>query len=144
MYLLDTDHITLLDRAGAEGETIHDRLAQVPAEEIAASIVSYEEQMRGWLAYIAQLHGVDRQADGYRRLERMLDFYCATPLLLFDERAVAIFQRLWLARLRIGTMDLKIAAIALANEAILLSRNLRDFQKVPGLRVEDWTAQRTQ
>lgn len=138
MYLLDTDHITLLDRAGAEGETIHARLVQVP-EEVAASIVSYEEQMRGWLAYIAQLRGVNRQADGYRRLERMLDFYCATPLLPFDERAVEVFQRLWLARPRIGTMDLKIAAIALANDATLLSRNLRDFQKISGLRVEDWT-----
>ena len=43
-----------------------------------------------------------------------------------------------MARIRIGTMDLKIAAIALANDAILLSRNLTDFSKVPALRVEDW------
>jgi tRNA(fMet)-specific endonuclease VapC len=49
------------------------------------------------------------------------------------------FQRLQLLRLRIGTMDMKIAAIALANDATLLTRNLADFGKVPGLRVEDWT-----
>jgi tRNA(fMet)-specific endonuclease VapC len=41
-------------------------------------------------------------------------------------------------RIRIGTQDLKIAAIALANDALLLSANLRDFEQVPILRVEDW------
>ena len=57
----------------------------------------------------------------------------------FDEHAVEQFHRLWMARLRIGTMDLKIAAIALAHNATLLSRNLVDFGKIPALRVEDWT-----
>jgi tRNA(fMet)-specific endonuclease VapC len=42
-------------------------------------------------------------------------------------------------RLRLGTMDLKIAAIARANDATLLTRNTTDFQKVPGLRFEDWS-----
>ena len=40
--------------------------------------------------------------------------------------------------LRIGSQDLKIAAIAMTQDALLLSANLRDFQKVPGLRVENW------
>jgi tRNA(fMet)-specific endonuclease VapC len=139
MYLLDTDHVSLLDRGGEEGQRIRARLAQVPLETIAASVVSYEEQMRGWLARIAQLRAIDRQVTGYRQLERMLRFYCETPMLPFDEKAAEQFQRLWLTRLRIGTMDLKIAAIALANDATLLSRNLTDFGKVAGLRVEDWT-----
>src|SRR5207249_5013139 len=136
--LLDTDHITLLDRGGGEGEHLRARLAPVPPAEVVASIVSYEEQMRGWLAYIAQLRAVERQAAAYQRLTRMLAFYCATPLLPFDEHAVEHFQRLWSARLRIGTMDLKIAAIALAHTATLLSRNLADFGKIPALHVEDW------
>jgi tRNA(fMet)-specific endonuclease VapC len=45
------------------------------------------------------------------------------------------------AKTRLGTMDLKIASIALANDAILLSRNVGDFQKVPGLQVVDWLSQ---
>jgi len=138
MYLLDTDHITALDRGGEEGERLRTRLAYVPPEEAAVSVVSYEEQMRGWLAYIAQLRAVERQVAGYQRLERMLEFYCTTPLLPFNARAAEQFQRLWVTRIRIGTMDLKIAAIALANDAILLTRNLIDFSKVPALRVEDW------
>ena len=138
MYLLDTDHITALDRGGEEGERLRTRLAHVPPEEAAVSVVSYEEQMRGWLAYIAQLRAVERQVAGYQRLERMLEFYCTTPLLPFNARAAEQFQRLWVTRIRIGTMDLKIAAIALANDAILLTRNLIDFSKVPALRVENW------
>ena len=43
-------------------------------------------------------------------------------------------------KLRIGTMDRKIAAIALTHDATLISRNLADFRRVPGLKVEDWTA----
>jgi len=139
-YLLDTDHIALLDRGGEEGRRIEARLLNVPPTDVVASIVSYEEQMRGWLAYVAQLRSVDRQVEGYTKLERLLGFYCATPLLPFDARALSEFQRLWLLRLRVGTMDLKIAAIALANGATLLSRNLGDFGKVPGLIVEDWSA----
>jgi tRNA(fMet)-specific endonuclease VapC len=139
MYLLDTDHITLLDRGGQEGSAIRTRLLQASQEVIAASIISYEEQLRGWLARIARFRRIDQQATGYHELGRMLEFYCDTPLLPFDDTAVERFQRLWAARLRIGTMDLKIAAIALANDATLLSRNLSDFGKVPGLRVEDWS-----
>ncbi len=57
----------------------------------------------------------------------------------YDAKAAAEFERLRQARIRIGTMDLKIAAIALANGATLLTRNLTDFGKVPNLRAEDWS-----
>ena len=139
MYLLDTDHITLLDRGGEVGERLQARLVRIPPEEVVASVVSYKEQMRGWLAYIAQLRTVERQAAAYQRLTRMLEFSCTTPLLPFDEHAVEQFQRLWMLRLRIGTMDVKIAAIALAHNATLLSRNLVDFSQIPALDIEDWT-----
>ncbi|MCH8923806.1 MAG: type II toxin-antitoxin system VapC family toxin [Planctomycetes bacterium] len=43
-------------------------------------------------------------------------------------------------RVRIGTMDLKIASIALANNATLLSANTRDFVQVPSLQLENWLA----
>jgi tRNA(fMet)-specific endonuclease VapC len=48
------------------------------------------------------------------------------------------FFELRRARIRIGTQDLKIASIALTQDALLLSANLRDFEQVPGLQVEDW------
>jgi tRNA(fMet)-specific endonuclease VapC len=61
MYVLDTDHISLLDRGGTEGQHIRARLRQVPPDDVTASIVSYEEQIRGWMAVIAQV-GADTPA----------------------------------------------------------------------------------
>ena len=140
MYLLDTDHMSLLERGGPAVEPLRQRLAAVPATDIGTTVISYEEQLRGWLAQIAQVASVSAQTDHYRQLQNQLRNYCALPLLPFDERAVNEFQRLWVTRIRIGTMDLKIAAIVLANDATLLTRNRRDFERVPGLRLEDWSA----
>jgi predicted nucleic acid-binding protein len=49
-------------------------------------------------------------------------------------------ERLKSAKIRIGTNDLRIAAIVLAYDALLLTRNLADFCRVPRLRAEDWSA----
>ena len=59
MSLLDTDHISLIDRAGDEGQRIIRRLAGLPEEEVAVSVVSYEEQTRGLLAQVARIRAVD-------------------------------------------------------------------------------------
>jgi tRNA(fMet)-specific endonuclease VapC len=56
----------------------------------------------------------------------------------WDEDSARIFDQLKASGVTIGTMDLRIASIALAYEATLLSRNLKDFQQVPGLKVENW------
>jgi tRNA(fMet)-specific endonuclease VapC len=138
-YLLDTDHLSIADQDTIEGFNLGRRLARVPAESIAVTIVTYEEQMRGWLAYIARARTLAQQVDAYRRLRDFVERFRRIPLVDFDAAAAAEFERLRQARLRIGTMDLRIAAIALANDATLLSRNLSDFGRVPRLRVEDWT-----
>ena len=57
----------------------------------------------------------------------------------FDEKSATEFQRLKKLYPRLGSMDLKIAAIAIANDAILLTRNLTDFGQIQELRAEDWT-----
>lgn len=118
---------------------LRERLADAGSEVVATTIVSYEEQMRGWTAYIARAKTVAQQVEAYSRLRRQLENYRRIPILDFDDAAAAEFQRLRRSRIRIGTMDLKIAAITLSRDALLLSRNLVDFQKVPGLKVEDWS-----
>jgi tRNA(fMet)-specific endonuclease VapC len=108
--------------------------------EAATTIITFEEQLRGWLSVLSRSRSLNEQVEAYRRLKRLLDNYLTIAVLEFDARAAAEVQRLRKLRLRIGTMDLKIAAIALTREATLLSRNLSDFRRVPRLKVEDWTA----
>ena len=140
VYLLDTDHMSLLERGGAEGQRIRERLRSVPPDDVATTIVSYDEQSRGRSATVAKASTAEKQIAAYRWLSRLLLSYCIIAVADFDERAAAEFNRLRSAGVRIGTMDLRIASIALANGAILLSRNLSHFRRVPGLRVEDWSA----
>ena len=93
--------------------------------------------MRGWLAAIAKERTALRQVTGYRELARLFEFYQEFAIVPFDENAARQFDDLRTRRLRIGTMDLRLAATALVNHALLLSANRRDFERVPGLRVEN-------
>ena len=141
MVILDTDHFSLLEwGSGAIGQRLHGRIKALPESEAVTTIITFEEQTRGWLAFQARARTLEQQVNAYRKLKRHLDTYLEIRVLEFDADAAAEFQRLQRLRLRVGTMDLKIAAIALTHGATVLTRNLSDFGQVPGLRVEDWTA----
>ena len=100
--------------------------------------MTYEEQCRGWLAYIKRANSVEQEIDAYERLANHLKFFLDITVLDYDRPAAMKFRELKKARVSIGPMDLKIAAIVMTQNATLLSRNLKDFEKVPGLKVEDW------
>lgn len=140
MILIDTDHATFLKYPESErGRRFLDRLENVPAAEgVGVAIVTVEERMRGWLAVIAKEKTALRQVVGYRELIELFAFYQEFEIVPFDEAAARRFDDLRGQRLRLGTMDLKIAATALTRNALLLSANRRDFERVPGLRVENW------
>jgi len=75
----------------------------------------------------------------YKLLHETFTFYRIVSVVDFDERAAAIVDDLRQRRIRINTLDLRIAAIALAAGATLVTRNRRDFEQVPGLVIEDWS-----
>jgi tRNA(fMet)-specific endonuclease VapC len=140
MYILNTDLFSLTDRTNShESHRLRFRLSNLSSDDLATTIITFEEQTRGWLSWLSQARSVDEQDERYRQLNRMVFSYRKLNILDFDRMAAAEFERLRKQRIRIGTMDLKIAAIALANDATLLSRNEKDFSKVPGLKVEDWS-----
>jgi tRNA(fMet)-specific endonuclease VapC len=139
VILLDTDHLTPL--AFPEGQPHARLMARMRTSNdpvFATTIVNAEEQLRGWLAAINRQPSLRQQLVPYERLRRLLAFLRLFPLITIDERAADEFERLRRAKVRIGSMDLKIASIALVHNVLLLSANLRDFQQVPGLRVENW------
>jgi tRNA(fMet)-specific endonuclease VapC len=136
VILLDTDHVTLLRMPrSARRDYLVARLETV-GEEVGVAVVTVEEQMRGWMAAIAKERRPIRQVEPYRELAALFDFFADYDIAPFDEAAVAIFETF--GRIRIGTRDRKIAATALANNALLLTANRRDFEQIPGLRFENW------
>ena len=139
MFVFDTDHISLLQhRDSPQAETIRQRFRTLPTYEISVTAATLEEQARSWISLIGRYSDVRRQVAYYDRFVSMFRFFETWQILPFDESAADEFRRLRSERIRIGTTDLKIAAIALVHDATLVSSNLRDFNKVPGLRVEDW------
>ncbi len=140
MIVLDTDCRSLLEREKfTESSKLRQKLEQFPADEIFTTIITFEEQMRGWMAFLAKSKTVEQQVYAYEKLHRFLISYRNTAILDFDENAAEIYKNLKSQKIRIGTMDLKIASIAISHNAILVSRNLRDFEQIPDLTVEDWT-----
>lgn len=136
-YILDTDHVTLF-------QYNHPKIAQraraIGGSNIFITTVTLEEQLRGRLA------GISRAATkpellsiAYENLRKTQLYFCIVNLLNFDDDAYNCYQSLRQQQIRIGTQDLRIAAIALANQAIIVTRNQQDFSKIPDLSFEDWT-----
>jgi tRNA(fMet)-specific endonuclease VapC len=137
MILLDTDHLSVHAFPDSRAYGILSAKIRKAPDEFG-TIVCLEEQLRGWLAAIRRKHDVDQQVPVYDQLGRLWDYFRDWQILRFDAQAAELFKRLRRQNIRIGSQDLKIAAIALAHDALLLSANLRDFRQVPGLRVENW------
>jgi len=140
-YLLDTDHISILQRhSGVEHTTLISRIRRHPEEEFSFSIISFHEQVLGAHTFLARARSPRDVLRGYRLLDEIIRGFSAAPVLTFEDAASDVFGDLVARRVRVATMDLRIVAIALANNVVLLTRNVRDFGKVPGLRTENWTA----
>ena len=76
MIVLDTDHLSCLEWGSEVSAVLRNRLAEAVDQTIVVSIVSYEEQMRGWMAFLAKIPDITKQVDGYSRLKKHLQLYC--------------------------------------------------------------------
>jgi tRNA(fMet)-specific endonuclease VapC len=139
--VLDTDHLSVLQwQEQPACDRLLARLDQLPPDDVATTIISFQEQVEGWLAYLKRARKPADVVRAYAKLEAVWRSFLKMNVLSFTEQAqqrCAGFSRL---RPKVQTMDLRIASITLATGSTLLSRNVRDFRRIPGLLVEDWTA----
>jgi tRNA(fMet)-specific endonuclease VapC len=136
-FLFDTDHLTLFDYGHPR---VRQRYAAEPADAIGISAVSVQETLRGRLAAVARHASGPSHVQAYANLVASIQLFQQFPIVAYDIACENRFQQLRSLRLRVGTQDLKIAALALINNLTVLTRNRRDFGRIPGLRLDDWSA----
>jgi tRNA(fMet)-specific endonuclease VapC len=128
MLVLDTNHLSEIDRDTSLGRRLRERLGG-NLDDTCVTIISAEELLRGWLALIRSSRDSRAQIQAYSRLSRCLSVLNDWTLLSWDEDTAQIFVDLRRKQIRVGTLDLRIASIALAYDATVLSRNLVDFRQ---------------
>lgn len=139
-HLLDTDHLSILQRpTGREYPILVANINMHPIGDIGASIVSFHEQALGAHSLINQSKDAAELVRHYELLNKLLEGYSSFSVLPFDTLAAGLLDQFKAQKIRIGRMDLRIAAIARSRNLVLVTRNTSDFGQVPGLRLEDWT-----
>jgi tRNA(fMet)-specific endonuclease VapC len=138
-YLLDTDTVSFV-----LGN--HPRTAQhlrVNQNDAAISIITVQEVFNGWAGRLNTAKTIEELVFLYDRLSQTMVFFGNIPILNFDQKAAAEFQALMQNHPQLNKhklqKDMRIAAIALANDAIVVTRNYRDFSLVPKLTIVDWS-----
>lgn len=135
-YVLDTDHLTLFEHGHA---ALVARVIAEPVGTVGVTAVTVEEALRGRLAHLARARNGAERIRRYQQMLETVHMLQCFPVASFDQAAEDLFQQLVPMRLRIGTQDLKIAAVTLSRGLILLTHNRSDFARVPGLNLDDWT-----
>jgi tRNA(fMet)-specific endonuclease VapC len=136
LYVLDTDTLQLFQE---QNPAVVARVRAVAPADRAIFVIIVEEQLSGWYTQLRQAKSPERLAWAYRRLAATVRFLARVEILDFDENAIHRYEQLKKLKLKVRKMDLRIAAIVLERRAVLVTRNLRDFKQVPGLRIEDWS-----
>ena len=136
LYLLDTDIISLFQRGHAKVCTA---VSQHVPEEIAITVITVEEQLSGWYTELRRAKDRERLAAIYQRMADTVQFYASMRVVSFTEPAIVQYEQLARQKIKIRKSDLRIAAIALKCEAVLVTRNRSDFARVSGLVIEDWS-----
>jgi tRNA(fMet)-specific endonuclease VapC len=134
-YIFDTDIFSLY---------LQQNLAVVGAvvrhisDQVAVSIITVQEVWDGWEAVITRAKTPDQVAAAYSRLTDTLNELKNWSVVTFSTAAVIRYATLKKQKLNVGSNDLKIAAIAIETGATVVTRNRRDFTRIPGVVIEDW------
>lgn len=138
MFAFDTDVLTQLLFGH---QPMLDRARMLSQSEQCVPVVVVEELLRGRLSIIRRAEA----GKGNLSIERAYELFQQTfvdvtgiPILPYTAAADVLFQQWRGQKIRLATHDLRIAAICVSTKATLVSRNRRDFDRVPGLIVQYW------
>jgi tRNA(fMet)-specific endonuclease VapC len=138
IYVFDTDHLSLSQRCDP---VVGNRILNFDDVQntLVTTVVNYQEQISGRFEQIQRSKNSAALVRAYQLFNQTIDYFKPWQFLDYDDRAEQHFQAARKSGIRIGTMDLRIAAICIVHDAILVTRNRKDFQQVPGLKFEDWS-----
>jgi tRNA(fMet)-specific endonuclease VapC len=136
LYVLDTDILSLYQQGN---DAIRNRIAQHSPDELSVSIISVEEQLSSWYTMRRRVKGRERLAIAYERFTENVRMLSSLQILSFSLEAINRYEQLLRSKLGVKGNDLRIAAIAMVNSAIVVTRNRIDFEQIPGVQVEDWS-----
>jgi len=137
-FVLDTDIVSLLQHGE---EAVVGQVSNHSVDEVATTIITVEEQLSAWYTLLRRAKAAKDLVPVYRRMTETVHFLSRLPIYTFTNTAADAYEQLRKQKPRTGRMDLRIAAIALAHNAILVTRNISDFENIEGLTVVDWSRQ---
>jgi tRNA(fMet)-specific endonuclease VapC len=136
LFILDTDTLTLYERMHP---SVMRSVFKHFSDEIHLTTITIEEQLGGWFTLLRAARTPTQVETAHVRLATTIRLLMGWDTSPFTVAAVMWFQDLLRRRLNVGGNDLRIASIALEVGATVVTRNLRDFRRVPGLSCEDWS-----
>lgn len=135
-HFLDTDIFTLLNGHHPE---VTRRVNAQPLGACAITVITVEEQLSGWYTYLRRATRPDQIELAYRSLGESVLNLARLPIAPYTQHAIARYDVLRRMKLNVRANALRIAAIAHELGATVVTRNLRDFARIPNLLVEDWS-----
>lgn len=140
MILLDTDTLSLFHAGHAR--VVQQMIAARVSDIIATTVITKVEILRGRFDFLLKASTGDEWQTAYRWLQASESLLQSLLVIGVDANSAAEFDQLRQRKelRKLGRADLLIASIALACNSVLVTRNQRDFQRIPRLRLENWAS----
>ena len=137
-YLLDSDIYGLWLQGNVQ---VILRVSQTPEDCLWISAITVQEILQGWLNRIERERPSpkDNICRLYDELIGAMDELYKLNVLYYTPQAHQVFNAMSASAKRIGTNDRRIAASAIAHDMIVVTRNTRHFERIGGVRYEDWS-----
>src|SRR5437588_11227421 len=126
LYVIDTDTVTLHRQGHA---LVSPRILSTDPKDLAVTVMTIDEELSGWYGLLRKAKQPKQLAYAYQQLAESVAYFSGWQILSFPEAAIARYDQLAAMKLNIRKMDLRIAAITLENNGIVVTWNFSDFKR---------------